>query len=117
MEHINSSLLIERLDEFLGFPKYDPHGDPIPDAKGQIIIKPKISIIDCEVGQVGIISAVMDSSSLFLQYLDKIGIYIGAKVKVVDKIEYDSSTEILLDNKRTITISREASKNIMVTGQ
>jgi DtxR family transcriptional regulator, Mn-dependent transcriptional regulator len=115
LEHINSPLLIERLDEFLGFPKYDPHGDPIPDAKGQFTIKPKIPVSETEIGHVGIISAVTDSSTLFLQYLDKIGIYIGAKVKVLDKIEYDNSIEILLDNKRAVTISKEASKNLMVT--
>jgi DtxR family transcriptional regulator, Mn-dependent transcriptional regulator len=117
LEHINSPLLIERLDEFLGFPKYDPHGDPIPDAKGQFTIKPKIPVLETQIGQVGIISAVTDSSTLFLQYLDKIGIYIGAKVKVLDKIEYDNSIEILLDNKRTVTISKEASKNLMITEQ
>jgi len=114
LEHINSALLIERLDEFLGFPKHDPHGDPIPDAHGEIVIKAKIPISDFEINQSGIVSAVTDSSSLFLQYLDKIGIYIGAKIKVLDKIEYDNSIEILLDNKRTVTISKEASKNLMV---
>lgn len=117
LEHINSPLLIERLDEFLGFPKHDPHGDPIPDAKGEFTIKPKLPIAEIAIGKIGIISAVTDSSSLFLQYLDKIGIYIGAKVKVLDKIEYDSSIEILLDNKRSVTISKEASKNIMINEQ
>lgn len=115
LEHINSPLLIERLDEFLGFPKYDPHGDPIPTASGEIIVKPKIPIFELGLNQSGIISGVTDSGSLFLQYLDKIGIYLGAKVKVMDKIEYDSSIEILVDSKRTVTISKEASKNLMVT--
>lgn len=115
LEHINSPLLIERLDEFLGFPKYDPHGDPIPDAQGEISIKAKVPLAEIGINQTGIVSAVTDSSSLFLQYLDKIGIYIGAKIKVLDKIEYDNSIEILLDNKRTVTISKEASRNIMIT--
>ena len=59
--------------------------------------------------------AVDDSNSLFLQYLNKIGAYLGAKVKVLDKIEFDNSLEILIDNKRTVFVSKEVSENILIT--
>jgi len=84
LEHIKSPLLIKRLDEFLGYPKYDPHGDPIPDENGEYKPKPQAPISSSEIGSEGIIVSVKDSSSPFLQYLDKIGAYIVAKVKVLD---------------------------------
>jgi DtxR family transcriptional regulator, Mn-dependent transcriptional regulator len=115
LEHINSPLLIERLDEFLGFPKHDPHGDPIPDENGEFKEKPKIPLTEIEINETGFIAAVNDTSTLFLQYLDKVGIYIGAKIKIVDRAPYDGSLEILLDNKKTLTISKEVSKNILIT--
>ncbi len=115
LEHIKSPLLIKRLDEFLNYPKYDPHGDPIPDENGEFQIKPKVPLSALDLNASGIIVAVDDSNSLFLQYLDKIGAYLGAKIKVLDKIEFDNSLEIMIDNKRTVFISKEVSENILIT--
>lgn len=115
LEHIKSPLLIKRLDEYLGFPKYDPHGDPIPDEKGEFKAKPHIPLSEVELNKSGIIVAVKDSSALFLQYLDKIGAYLGAKIKVIDKVEFDGSVEIVIDGKKTIFISREAAQNLLIT--
>lgn len=115
LEHIESPLLIKRLDEFLGYPKYDPHGDPIPDESGEFKAKPQFPLNRMEVQQDGIIVAVNDSSSVFLQYLDKIGAYLGAKIKVLAIEEFDQSMEILIDNKKTVFISHAAAENILVT--
>ena len=115
LEHIHSPLLIQRLDEFLGYPKYDPHGDPIPDENGDFKAKPQVPLAELEVASSGIIVAVKDSSPLFLQYLDKVGAYLGAKIKVLDKIAFDNSLEILIDGKRTIFVSRDVSENILIT--
>ncbi len=115
LEHIKSPLLIQRLDEFLNFPKYDPHGDPIPNEHGEFQIKPKVALSNMAINSTGIIVAVNDSNALFLQYLDKIGAYLGAKVRVLDKIEFDNSLEIKIDNSRTVFISKEVSENILVT--
>ncbi|QSE96668.1 metal-dependent transcriptional regulator [Fulvivirga lutea] len=115
LEHINSSLLIKRLDEFLAYPKYDPHGDPIPDENGEFKAKPQVGLAELNMGDVGIIVSVKDSNNSFLQYLDKIGIYLGAKVKVLDKVEFDGSSEIQIDNKKIVFISKEVADNIWVT--
>ena len=115
LEHIKSSLLISRLDEFLGFPKVDPHGDPIPDEHGEIKLKPKLQLSHTEPGKTGTITSVKDSSSSFLKYLDKIGAYIGAKIKVVERIEFDNSLEILIDNKNRVFISKEVAENIWIS--
>ncbi|UII26311.1 metal-dependent transcriptional regulator [Fulvivirga maritima] len=115
LEHIKSPLLIKRLDEFLGYPKYDPHGDPIPDENGEFKAKPQMPLSAVKNGAEGIVVSVKDASASFLQYVDKMGIYIGAKMRVVEKIEFDGSLEILIDNKRTVFISKEVSENIWIT--
>jgi DtxR family Mn-dependent transcriptional regulator len=115
LEHINSELMVRRLDEFLGFPKYDPHGDPIPTEDGHITMKQQVLLAELNIGQAGIVMGVKDSQPLFLQYLDKVGIYLGAKIKVSDKVEYDNSLEINIDNKKQLSVSSEVAKNIFVS--
>lgn len=115
LEHINSPLLIKRLDEFLGYPKYDPHGDPIPDESGEFKEKPQVPLNEMEEGDAGIIMAVNDSSSIFLKHLDKLGAYIGAKIKVITKEEFDGSMTILIDNKKQTFISQAVSVNILIS--
>lgn len=115
LEHINSDLLIKRLDEFLGYPKFDPHGDPIPSEDGEINVKQQKLLAEMEVNESGIVVGVNDSQPLFLQYLDKMGIYLGAKMKVIDKIPYDNSLEINLENKRNLVVSSEVARNIFIS--
>lgn len=115
LEHINSALLIKRLDEFLAYPKYDPHGDPIPDENGEFKAKPQIALNHVKVDTTGIIVSVKDTSNAFLKYLDKIGIYLGAKIKILEKVDFDGSLEIQIDNKKTVFISKEVSENIWIT--
>lgn len=115
LEHIRSPYLIEKLDEFLGFPDTDPHGDSIPDAKGKIKSKSRVALFDQPIGYKGSIVAVKDSDSDLLIYLDKIGALPGKKIQVIGKEAYDQSMEISLGNQR-IFLSKEVSQNILVTG-
>ncbi|MBX2894184.1 MAG: metal-dependent transcriptional regulator [Cyclobacteriaceae bacterium] len=115
LEHISSPRLIEKLDEFLGYPKVDPHGDPIPDSKGKIKVQPLIPIDQLPVGFHGKVAAVKDSDSNLLKYLDKIGARPGIKIKVLGKEEYDESMEILINDHR-VFISKAVSQNILVVG-
>lgn len=115
LEHIKSPLLIQRLDDFLGHPKFDPHGDPIPDENGLFKEKPQVPLTEVEVGGDGIVIAVKDTNSMFLQHLDRIGIYLGAKTKVTEKVEFDGSMEILVDAKNKLFISKEVAENVLVT--
>ncbi|WP_028980640.1 metal-dependent transcriptional regulator [Sporocytophaga myxococcoides] len=114
LEHIQSNLLIERLDEFLGFPPFDPHGDPIPNERGEMKAKKHAPLSETDLHNQGKVIGLKETSPLFLQYLDKAGIYIGARIKVMDKIEFDGSLEILIDNKKTILVSSEVAKNILI---
>jgi DtxR family Mn-dependent transcriptional regulator len=115
LEHIQSSLLIEKLDEFLGYPTSDPHGHAIPDKNGKIQNVQQVPLTQSTSGRKLIVRSVTDGSSAYLQYLSKIGIYIGAKVMIHEKIEFDGSLEILIDNKKKAFISREAAQNLLVT--
>ncbi|MHA7128642.1 metal-dependent transcriptional regulator [Algoriphagus namhaensis] len=113
LEHVRSTLLTQRLDEFLGYPKFDPHGDPIPDEFGDVKARPRIGLNDMEIAQSGQIVAVKDSSAAFLRYLDKVGAYIGARIKLLDKVEFDGSVEIQVDQK-TLFMSKDVASNILV---
>ncbi|GGF39161.1 metal-dependent transcriptional regulator [Echinicola rosea] len=114
LEHIKSNLLIQRLDDFLGNPKYDPHGDPIPDEYGDVKARPRMPLNELQMNDGGQIVAVKDSSAAFLRYLDKVGAYIGARIKILDKVEFDGSLEILVDNKKTLFMSKDVAANILI---
>jgi len=113
LEHIKSPILIKRLDEFLGFPTYDPHGDPIPDEDGNFSTLKKQSLSDSAIGVKGAVIGVDDSSSAFLKYLDKVGISIGTELTIVDKNDFDGSLDIEMNDK-SITISPVAAENISI---
>lgn len=114
LEHIKSPLLIKRLDDFLGNPQYDPHGDPIPDKDGNIPAKPSLPLSEMKIGNSGTIASVKDSDSRFLKYLDKMEMGIGSRIKILDVIEFDKSMEVLIDEKRKLSISNEVSANILM---
>lgn len=112
LEHVNSSLLIDRLDKFLCFPKFDPHGDPIPDPKGKLDLPEQKPLFDYHINQAGKVIGAKDGQSSFLQYLDKLGIGIGTNIKIIEKMEFDGSIEIEIDSKKKANLSKEAAKNI-----
>lgn len=114
LEHIKSSLLISRLDEYLSFPKFDPHGDPIPDEEGVISSKPRIILSELGVGEEAELVSMKDTGNAFLNYLDRIELKIGAKIKTTEIMEFDGSREIVTNDKKSITISQQVSDNLLV---
>ena len=114
MEHISSNELIDRLDKFMGYPKYDPHGDPIPDCDGKFKVHDLKPVSAVEINESGIICGVRDHSTGFLQYLEKQGLTIGKKIKVEDIIEFDRSMVLQMETK-TVQISREVANNLLIT--
>lgn len=113
LEHIQSEKLINKLDAFLGFPTEDPHGDPIPDKNGNIAKIEKQLLSELEVGKSGICVGVKDSSSSFLQYLDKQQIALGSEIKIVAKESFDNSLTIAVNTKE-ILISNKIASNLFV---
>ena len=115
LEHVQSPLLMRRLDAFLGHPALDPHGDPIPAEDGAIRRPATRLLADLGMGEHGTLAAVKNTSAPFLQYLDKVGLQLGAVVEVLDKVAFDNSFEIKINRERITLISAEVSRNLFVT--
>jgi DtxR family Mn-dependent transcriptional regulator len=113
LEHIKSEQLINKLDDFLGNPTEDPHGDPIPDAQGRIAKTDKQLLADLAINQIGICVGVKDSSAEFLKYLDKQEIALGSKIEILSKESFDLSTKIKVNDKE-LTISNKIANNLFV---
>lgn len=113
LEHIKSEKLINKLDDFLGNPTEDPHGDPIPDAKGKINKVEKLVLAELNENQTGICIGVKDSSTQFLKYLDKNQITLGSKITVLAKEEFDLSLRIKVE-ENAVAISNIIANNLYV---
>jgi len=115
LEHVHSDLLIERLDQLLNYPKFDPHGDPIPDKNGKLPVLKSIFLSEAKAGSSHRITGVGKNSDAFLKYLKKIGLYLGGMIKVKEVEEYDGSMKIqLMDTKQEVMLSKEATSNLLV---
>lgn len=114
LEHINSEKLVEKLDEFLGFPKFDPHGDPIPDQSGKLPATPYQNLNSLKVGQKGMLMGVSEHNPSFLKYLAKIGLTIGSQIQIIEVNEFDHSASIKINNEIEHFLSFEASKNLLI---
>ena len=113
LEHIKSEELINKLANYLGNPTKDPHGDPIPDSDGNIIMIEKVLLSELEIGQNGICIGVKDSSAAFLKYLDTNKIALGSSIKLLSKEDFDLSLKIIIDSKEMV-ISNKIASNLFV---
>lgn len=114
LEHVHSDILIERLDQLLGYPKFDPHGDPIPDSNGKLPAQVSILLSQGKIGHPYRVSGVAENTDAFLKYLNKIGLAPGSEVSIVEIEEFDGSMKLLIDNSKEITLSRQAADNLSV---
>jgi DtxR family Mn-dependent transcriptional regulator len=116
LEHVGSRMLIEKLDEFLGYPRFDPHGDPIPDSNGRIEAARQTCIIELPLNKQAVVCHVSDQSNEMLEVLRHKKIGLGTKVEVKKRFDFDNSMEIRTGRLATITISSQLAKNIYVRG-
>jgi len=113
LEHIQSSELTDRLDQFLGFPRRDPHGDPIPTRDGHFPPSLDRSLDHLKIGQKASILGVKDHSPAFFNYLKSLSLKLGDECECLKRNDYDGSLEIGIDN-RTISLSREVAENLFI---
>ncbi len=113
LEHIQSEKLIDKLDKYLEYPEFDPHGDPIPNKHGELKVQYSKTLSDIAIGKSCKMLAVKDNSSTFLQYVVQLGLAINNKIKVISKQEYDDLTLIEVHGKR-FNISQKFAENIYV---
>ena len=113
LEHINSSKLTNSLEAFLGYPRFDPHGDPIPDKEGNYTIRKQVLLSE-STEQKGIIVGVNEHSAAFLRQLERLKLVLGTTVEILEKFEFDGSIQIKINDKTTQTISGKMAQNIFI---
>lgn len=114
LEHITSKKLIDKLDAFLGYPKFDPHGDPIPDVNGKMVAQLQINLMDLPLNQLAEVSMVGSQGSELLELLKHKNIAIGAKLEVKKKFAFDNSIEIKMKGQNAFTISQQLAQALFV---
>jgi DtxR family Mn-dependent transcriptional regulator len=113
LEHIQSEKLVDKLDKFLDYPEFDPHGDPIPNKKGELKVQFKKTLADVAVASSCKMVAVKDNSSSFLQYVVKVGLGINNEILVVSKQDYDGLMVIKVNGVKS-SVSQKFAENIFV---
>ncbi len=114
LEHVSSKKLIDKLDEFLGFPRVDPHGDPIPDQDGKIETSRQVCLLDLPFNKAAVVSHVSDQSTEILELLKHKHIGIGTKLEVKKKFSFDNSLEVRSGKLPVFTISEQLAQNLFV---
>lgn len=113
LEHIKSKKLVEQLEKFLGYPKVDPHGDPIPNEDGELKFVERRVLSEIPVGESCKLVSVKDNSAPFLRYAMKLGLGLSSRIKVLQLHEFDGSLVIEVDDTRS-TVSRKFAENVYV---
>jgi DtxR family Mn-dependent transcriptional regulator len=114
LEHIQDDKLAKKLDDFLGNPAFDPHGDPIPAPNGKMPVYANIRLSEIAAGQTCKVGSVRDTSTPFLKYLQQLHVGLGSQIEVVERMEFDQSMVIMIDNGAPKTVSSKMTDNIMV---
>ncbi len=114
LEHIKSPLLTDRLDDFLGKPKMDPHGDPIPDREGNFEVGPTVPLSELSANETGRVVTVGNDDPQLLQYLDRLKIKLGTKLKVVERVEFDGSMQVMFNNEKPAFLSSQITQHLMI---
>ncbi len=114
LEHVSSPDLINKLDIYLGKPKIDPHGDPIPDEKGKIIELKQKALKNWPLKRNAIVSSVSNQTPEMMEMLNHYGIAIGSQIKILKAFEFDGSLQIKIARNPDCIISGQAAKNIFV---
>lgn len=113
LEHINSEKLITQLEKFLNFPKFDPHGDAIPNSAGEVNIIKHKNLSEIAVHQKCKAVAVKDNGAKFLQYVLQIGLTLSSEITILNRLEFDGSMEIEVNGEKKV-ISKKLAENIFV---
>lgn len=114
LEHIHDEQLAKKLDDFLGNPAFDPHGDPIPAHNGKMPVYASKRLSEVEIGEICKVGSVRDTSTPFLKYLKQLNVGLGTKIKVLEKMEFDQSVTIMINDGEPKTVSSKMTDNILV---
>lgn len=102
LEHIDSEVFFDKIDELLDYPKTDPHGSPIPDKDGNIIQQNYRKLSETRVGQKVVFVALTESSNELLKYLNQKQLPLNTEIEILRLEEFDKSMEVLYDAKKEV---------------
>jgi DtxR family transcriptional regulator, Mn-dependent transcriptional regulator len=114
IEHIKSPAFFEKMDELLGFPKIDPHGSPIPDKTGKMVWKVYDKLGDCKPGETVTVSAILNTTSEFLKFLNNREIHLGLKIKIKSVEAFDKSMLVSYGKKQNETLSNAVCERLLI---
>ncbi len=114
LEHIDSKVFFDRIDEMLGFPNTDPHGMVIPDKKGNSIRHNYINFYSLDEGNTAVLRALNNESKIFLMFLNKKNIELGTKIKIERKESFDGSIIVSYKNLQNIVLTKEVCEQLLV---
>lgn len=117
LEHIKSEELIMRLDAFLDYPRFDPHGDPIPNSAGKFTMRNQTPLSDLHQGQSGHLVGVRDHTTPFLKYLGTLSIKLGSLIEVIDSVPFDGSYRIAVDGGEAVLVTSAVAQNLLIKKQ
>lgn len=115
LEHVSSKKLIDKLDAYLGSPKFDPHGDPIPDLEGKIAEENLLSLAVMEIKKKGKVCRIGSASKKIMELISHQQIKIGSLITIEKRFEFDESLEVVIDKKHKASISQQLAKNIFIS--
>ncbi|MEN9951828.1 MAG: hypothetical protein RLZZ520_96 [Bacteroidota bacterium] len=115
LEHVSSKKLIDKLDAYLGSPKFDPHGDPIPDLNGKITLEDYVLLSTMKVKTKGRVCRIASASKKIMELISHQQIKLGSQIIVEQRFEFDDSIEIMIDGKHKTNISQQLAKNIFIS--
>jgi len=114
LEHVGSKKLVDKLDAFLNYPRFDPHGDPIPDSHGKITMQQQTSLVNLPLNRQAEVTSVRNQSTELLEVLKHRNIQIGTRLEVKNRFDFDKSVEVKVKNFTPITISEQLAKVLFV---
>jgi len=114
LEHISNRELVDKLDAFLGYPRFDPHGDPIPDSNGRMNMQQQIPLFNLPLNTTAVITSVKSQSSNLLSFLSSRKMNIGTKLEIKRRLDFDNSLEVKIRNRQSIHISEQVANAIQV---
>jgi DtxR family transcriptional regulator, Mn-dependent transcriptional regulator len=114
LEHITSKLLIDKLDAFLDYPRFDPHGDPIPDSNGKMSLQQQVNLLSIEFNTPAEVTSVGNQSTELLELLKHKNIHIGTILEVKKNFGFDNSLELKIKNQPALTISEQLARSLFV---
>ncbi len=113
LEHIDSDELVDRIEQYLGYPTHDPHGDPIPTKDGRIVLQDLVPIVELKPGEEGTVMRVSDEFPELLRYAGSLGLSIRATVRVVERIEFDASVRLVANGVEAV-VSEKLAQSVFV---